>query len=45
MLTSGIHYLLARFGEELVSHTELRFRTRAELGRSLSGAAFSVEGV
>ncbi len=40
-----IHYHFARSGEELVSHTELRFRTRAELGRSLSDAGFSVESV
>jgi SAM-dependent methyltransferase len=40
-----IHYLFARSGEELVSHTELRFRTRAELSRSLSDAGFSVENV
>jgi SAM-dependent methyltransferase len=40
-----IHYLFARSGEELVSHTELRFRTRAELSRSLSDAGFSVESV
>ena len=40
-----IHYLFARSGEELVSHTELKFRTLAELSRSLSDAGFSVEGV
>jgi SAM-dependent methyltransferase len=40
-----IHYLFARSGEELVSHTELRFRTRAELSRSLSDASFSLESV
>ena len=40
-----IHYLFARSGEELVSHTELRFRTQAELSRSLSEAGFSVESV
>jgi SAM-dependent methyltransferase len=40
-----IHYLFARSGEEVVSHTELRFRTRAELSRSLSDAGFSVESV
>jgi hypothetical protein len=38
-----IPYPFARSGEELVSHTELRFRTRAQLGRSLSDAGFSVE--
>ncbi len=31
-----IHYHFARSGEELVSHTELKFRTRTELSRSLS---------
>ena len=40
-----IHYLFARSGEELVSHTELRFRTRAELSQSLSDAGFSVESI
>ena len=40
-----IHYLFARSGEELVSHAELRFRTQAELNRSLSDAGFSVESV
>ena len=40
-----IHYLFAHSGEELVSSNELRFRTRAELGRSLSDAGFSVESV
>jgi SAM-dependent methyltransferase len=40
-----IHYLFASSGEELVSHTELRFRTRAELSRSLSDAGFLVESV
>lgn len=40
-----IHYLFAHSGEELVSSNELRFRTRAELSRSLSDAGFSVESV
>lgn len=40
-----IHYLFERSGEELVSHAELRFRTRAQLSRSLSDAGFSVENV
>ena len=40
-----IHYLFARSGEELVSTNVLRFRTRAELGRSLSDAGFSLESV
>ena len=40
-----IHYLFARSGKEVVSHTELRFRSRAELSRSLSDAGFSVESV
>ena len=40
-----IRYLFARSGQELVSHTELRFRTRAQLSRSLSDAGFSVEMV
>jgi hypothetical protein len=42
---TAIHYLFTRSGEELVSTNELRFRTRAELGRSLSDAGFSVESV
>jgi SAM-dependent methyltransferase len=40
-----IHYLFAHSGEELVSTNELRFRTRAELSRTLSDAGFSVESV
>ena len=40
-----IHYLFASSGEELVSPAELKFRTRAELGRSLSDAGFSVQEV
>jgi hypothetical protein len=40
-----IHYHFARSGEELVSHTELKFRTRTELSRTLSDAGFSVESV
>lgn len=39
------HYLFAESGEEFVSTDKLRFRTRAELGRSLSEAGFSVESV
>ena len=31
-----MHYHFAGSGEELVSHTELKFRTRTELSRSLS---------
>jgi SAM-dependent methyltransferase len=40
-----IHYLFTRSGEELVSTNELRFRTRAELSRSLSDAGFLVGSV
>jgi hypothetical protein len=40
-----IHYHFARSGEELVSHAELKFRTLAELSRSLSDAGFWVESV
>ena len=40
-----IYYLVAHSGEELVSTNELRFRTEAELSRSLSDAGFSVERV
>ena len=42
---TAIHYLFTRSGEELVSTNELMFRTRAQLGRSLSDAGFSVENV
>ncbi|HWS81842.1 MAG TPA: class I SAM-dependent methyltransferase [Rubrobacter sp.] len=42
---TAIHYLFTRSGEVLVSNNELRFRTRAELSRSLSDAGFSVESV
>jgi SAM-dependent methyltransferase len=40
-----IHYLFVHSGEELVSTNELRFRTRAQLSRSLSEAGFSVKSV
>jgi hypothetical protein len=40
-----IHYLSGRSGEELVSHTELRFRARRELRQSLSEAGFLVDSV
>lgn len=40
-----IHYLFARSGEELVSPSELKFRSRTELGRSLLDAGFTVEVV
>jgi SAM-dependent methyltransferase len=42
---TAIHYHFTRSGEELVSTNELRFRTMAELSRSLSDAGFSVESV
>jgi SAM-dependent methyltransferase len=37
------HYAFAATGEELVSSIRLRFRTEAELARSLADAGFSVE--
>jgi SAM-dependent methyltransferase len=40
-----IYYLVAHSGEKLVSTNELRFRTGAELSRSLSDAGFSVKRV
>ncbi len=40
-----IHYRFARSGEELASSNELRFRSQAELGRSLTDAGFSVRDV
>ena len=42
---SGAHRHFTRSGEVLVSTNELRFRTQAELNRSLSDAGFSVESV
>jgi hypothetical protein len=39
------HYLFAATGEELISRAQLRFRTRAELNRSLADAGFAVECV
>jgi hypothetical protein len=42
---SEIHYRFASSGEELVSTSELRFRTQAELRRSLAEAGFAVERV
>lgn len=44
-MRTEIHYLFAQSGEELVSTNELKFRSRAKLGRSLSDAGFSVESV
>ncbi len=40
-----IHYRFTSSGEEVVSTGELRFRTQAELTRSLTDAGFSVEHV
>lgn len=40
-----IHYAFAATGEELVSRARLRFRTLAELTRSLADAGFAVERV
>jgi SAM-dependent methyltransferase len=42
---AAIQYHFTRSGEVLVSTNELRFRTQAELSRSLSDAGFSVESV
>jgi hypothetical protein len=44
-VTSEIHYRFAASGDELVSTTRLRFRTQAELTRSLTDTGFSVEHV
>jgi SAM-dependent methyltransferase len=44
-VTSEIHYRFAASGDELVSTTRLRFRTQAELSRSLTDTSFSVEHV
>ena len=38
-----IHYLFAATGEELLSPTQLRFRSEAELTRSLADAGFTIE--
>ena len=40
-----IHYLFVSSGEELVSTNELRFRTQAELTKSLTAFGLSVEHV
>ncbi len=40
-----IHYRLTSDGEELVSSNVLRFRSQAELGRSLTNAGFEVRHV
>jgi len=45
MVRSELHYLLDGTGEELVSVSELRFRTQQELTSSLTGAGFSVDCV
>ncbi len=44
-VSSAIHYRFAADGQELVSTSELRFRSQAELTRSLADAGFSVEQV
>jgi SAM-dependent methyltransferase len=44
-VASEIHYRFAASGEELVSTNELRFRSQAELTRSLADAGFAVERV
>jgi SAM-dependent methyltransferase len=45
LVTSEIHYRFAASGEAVVSHNELRFRSQAELARSLADAGFTVEQV
>ena len=44
-VSSEIHYQFASDGRELVSSNQLRFRSQAELTRSLTDAGFSVERV
>jgi hypothetical protein len=39
------HYRFVATGEEVVSPTQLRFRTREELTRTLADAGFAVEQV
>ena len=45
LVSSEVHYRFAASGDHLVSANRLRFRTRAELARSLAEAGFSVERV
>ncbi len=44
-ITTELHYLFTKTGEELLSRNELKFRTHAEISQSLSEAGFSVENV
>ncbi|MEK7571251.1 MAG: class I SAM-dependent methyltransferase [Patescibacteria group bacterium] len=44
-VTSDIHYLFKRTGEELLSRNELIFRTREEITQALEEVGFSVEHV
>ena len=43
IVTYEIHYRFASTGEEIVAPSALRFRTEAELDRSLTDAGFTVE--
>jgi SAM-dependent methyltransferase len=45
VVTFSNHYRLGATGEELTSNARLRFRTRAELARSLVDAGFEIERI
>ncbi|MSP14582.1 MAG: class I SAM-dependent methyltransferase [Chloroflexi bacterium] len=44
-VTTDVHYLFTKTGEELLSRNTLIFRTREEITKSLKNADFSVENV
>lgn len=44
-VTTDIHYLFTKTGEEILSRNELIFRSREEITRSLERAGFSIEKV
>ncbi|MDB5179348.1 MAG: putative methyltransferase [Patescibacteria group bacterium] len=44
-LSYALHYLFADTGEEVTSHNELIFRSRAQITTSLQAAGFTVEHV
>jgi hypothetical protein len=44
-VTTDIHYLFTKTGEELLSRNELIFRSREEITQSLEKAGFSIENV
>ena len=44
-VTTDVHYLFTKTGEELISTNTLRFRSREEIEQSLKDAGFSVDKV